>query len=173
MMNFAQKHLSMLLLLSLQKLSNLCEAKLPIWTEFLHQETKLKFWCSREIQTVWVFAVLALAFVIVIKPCFTEMLYYSHHSIAPPGASQVTQWYRICLPCRRCGFNPWVRKIPWRRKWQPTQVFLPTKCHGQRSLAGYSPWGCKESRHDWVTHTYTHTHTHTHTHNLDTDIIGI
>ena len=35
-------------------------------------------------------------------------------------------------------------KIPWRRKWQPTSVFLPGESHGQRSLAGYSPWGCKE-----------------------------
>ena len=40
-------------------------------------------------------------------------------------------------------FNPWVRKIPWRRKWQHTPVFLPWKSHGQRSLAGYSPWGYK------------------------------
>ena len=51
----------------------------------------------------------------------------------------------ICLQCRRSGFNPWVGKIPWRRKWQPTPVFLPEKSHGQRSLAGYSPWGLKES----------------------------
>jgi len=42
-------------------------------------------------------------------------------------------------------FNPWVRKIPWRRKWQPTPVFLSEKPHGQRSLVGYSPWGHKES----------------------------
>ena len=47
--------------------------------------------------------------------------------------------------CRRHRFNPWVRKIPWRRKWQPTPVFLPGKSHGQRSLVGYSPWGYKES----------------------------
>ena len=47
--------------------------------------------------------------------------------------------------CRRLGFNPWVRKIPWRRKWQPTPVFLPGKSHGQGSLAGYSLWGRKES----------------------------
>ena len=38
--------------------------------------------------------------------------------------------------------GPWVRKILWRRKWQPILVFLPGKSHGQRSLAGYSPWGC-------------------------------
>ena len=42
------------------------------------------------------------------------------------------------------GFDPWVRKIPWRRKWQPTPVFLPGKSHGQRSLVGYTLWGHKE-----------------------------
>ena len=45
--------------------------------------------------------------------------------------------------CRTRGFNPWVRKIPWKMKWQPTPVFLPEKSHGQRSLAGYSPWVSK------------------------------
>ena len=47
--------------------------------------------------------------------------------------------------CRRGRFNPWVGKIPWRRKWQLTPVFLPGKFHGQRSLVGYSPCGHKES----------------------------
>ena len=45
---------------------------------------------------------------------------------------------------KRLGFNSWVRKIPWRRAWRHTSVFLPEKSHGQRSLAGYSPWGHKE-----------------------------
>ena len=49
------------------------------------------------------------------------------------------------MQCRRPGFDPWVRKIPWRRKWQPSPVFLPWEFHGQRSLAGYNPWGPKES----------------------------
>ena len=39
----------------------------------------------------------------------------------------------------------WVRKIPWRREWQPTLVFMPGKSHGQKSLAGYSPWSRKQS----------------------------
>ena len=43
------------------------------------------------------------------------------------------------------GFDPWVGKIPWRRKWQPIPVLLPGKSHGWRSLVGYSPWGHKES----------------------------
>ena len=46
--------------------------------------------------------------------------------------------------CRSHGFNPWVRKITWRRKWQPTSVFLPGESHGQRSLAGCSPCGHRE-----------------------------
>ena len=50
-----------------------------------------------------------------------------------------------CRRCKRCEFNPWVRKIPWRRTWQPTPVFFPGKFHGQRSLVNYSPWGCIES----------------------------
>ena len=49
-------------------------------------------------------------------------------------------------------FDPWVGKIPWSRKWQHAPVFLPEKSHGQRSLADYSPWGCKES--DTIEHTH-------------------
>ena len=51
---------------------------------------------------------------------------------------------------RRCGFYPWVRKIPWRRKCQPTPVFWPGKSNEQKSLVGYSPWGCKGVRRDLV-----------------------
>ena len=54
---------------------------------------------------------------------------------------------------RRFGFDSWVRKIPWRRKWQPTPGFLPGKPHEQRSLAGYSPWGHKEK--DMAEHAHT------------------
>ena len=46
---------------------------------------------------------------------------------------------------KRLRFDPWLGKIPWGRKWQPTPVFLPGKFHRQRSLAGYSPWGHRES----------------------------
>ena len=58
----------------------------------------------------------------------------------------------------------------WRRKWQPTPVFLPGESHGQRSLVGCSPWGCTEldtTEATWqqaYTHTHTHLHTHVHTH---------
>ena len=50
-----------------------------------------------------------------------------------------------CRRCKKRGLDPWARKIPWRRKRQATPIFLPGKFHGQRSLAGCSPWGRKES----------------------------
>ena len=43
-----------------------------------------------------------------------------------------------------CRFDPWDGKVPWRRAWQSTPVFLPGESQGQRSLAGYSPWGLKD-----------------------------
>ena len=63
--------------------------------------------------------------------------------------------------CRRWGFDPWVRKIPWRRKWQPTPVFLPGKFHGHQSQASCmsrkSPWGGTRDRHNSVTAHRAHT----------------
>ena len=52
----------------------------------------------------------------------------------------------------RPGLHPWVDKIPWRREWLPTPVFLPEEPQGQRSLMGYSPWGPKElDTTEWLT----------------------
>ena len=48
------------------------------------------------------------------------------------------------LQCGRLRFDPWIRKIPWRREWQPTPIFFPGEFHGQRSLVGYSPRGHRE-----------------------------
>ena len=62
------------------------------------------------------------------------------------------------MQCWRPGFSCWVGKILWRRKWQPTPIFLPGKFHGQRRLASYSTWGSKESdMTKWLTHTHIHT----------------
>ena len=52
---------------------------------------------------------------------------------------------RIHLQCGRPGFAPWIRKIPWREKWQPTPVLLAGELHEERSLKVYSPWGGEES----------------------------
>ena len=62
-------------------------------------------------------------------------------------ASLVAQWENLSamqVDCKRYRFGPWVGKIPWRRSWQPSPVFLPGEFHGQRSLVGYSLWGFKE-----------------------------
>ena len=83
-----------------------------------------------------------------------KVMFYS----LPLGTSLMAQMVKkkkkkkICQPCRRPQFKPWVRKIPWRREWKPTAVFLPGEFHGQKRLEGYNPWGHRV-RHDWVTNT--------------------
>ena len=68
-----------------------------------------------------------------------------------PGVGSGKESACQCKSLRRLWFNPWVRKIPWRRKWQSTPVFLPGKFHGQRSLAGLQSMGSQES--DMTEHT--------------------
>ena len=60
-----------------------------------------------------------------------------------------------CRRRKRCGFDPWVGNIPWRRKWQATPVFLPGESHGQRTLVGPSPWGHRVG-HNWNDFARTH-----------------
>ena len=69
-----------------------------------------------------------------------------------------------CRRRKRHRFNPWVRKMPWRRKWQPTPALLPGKFHRDRSFVGYKLWGYKESDTTECAHAHTHTHTHTSLH---------
>ena len=65
------------------------------------------------------------------------------------GASQMVLVDKeATCQCRRCGFDPRVRKIPWRGKWQPTPEFLHGESNGQRSLVGYSPSGHKRIGHN-------------------------
>ena len=69
------------------------------------------------------------------------LLFFSSNTSFPGGSDEKS----ICLQCGRPRFDPWVRKIAWSRKWQPTPVFLPGKSHGWRKLIGDSPSGRKES----------------------------
>ena len=74
-------------------------------------------------------------------------LVYSAYRGFPDGASGKEPACQ-CKRCKRHWFDPWVGKISWRRAWQPTSVFLPGQFHGQRSLGGCSPWGCKRIGHN-------------------------
>ena len=97
-------------------------------------------------------------FSILLIQLYTSYLLWAAHLLSLPtkdmskeklGAKQGLPWWisgkEPIWRCRRHGFDPWTGKIPWRRKWQPTSVFLPGETHGQRNLVGYTPWGHKES----------------------------
>ena len=62
-----------------------------------------------------------------------------------PGGSAGKEFFLQCRRCERCVSVPGLEIFPWRRKWQPSPIFLPEKSHGQRSLAGYRPRDHKES----------------------------
>ena len=77
----------------------------------------------------------------------TENAQEQRFSVGFPSDSVVKK-KKICLQRRSCRFDPWVGKIPYRRAWQPTPVFLPGESRGQRSLVAYSPQGHKDSFRD-------------------------
>ena len=77
-----------------------------------------------------------------------------------PGGASGKELACQCSRRKRCRFDPWARKIPWRRAWQPTPVFLPRESHVQRSLAAFSAQGCRV-RYDWSDLACAHTDTHT------------
>ena len=83
-----------------------------------------------------------------------------------PGSASGKESGCQCRICKRLMFKPWVGKIPGVRNGNPLQLFLPGKFHEQRNLAGYSPWGCKESdTTEWIS---THTETlYIHIHNIN------
>jgi len=70
----------------------------------------------------------------------------SRHSIAGSASGQEPSWQ--CRKLKRCRFNPWVRKIPWSRAWQPTPVFLPGESHGQTKPTGLQSIGSQRVGHD-------------------------
>ena len=80
----------------------------------------------------------------------TTLIAYPHYPVNLPRWLRGKESACQCRRRRRLGFDPWVGKVPWRRKWQPTPVFLSGESRGQRSLVGYSPWS-RRVRHDGVT----------------------
>ena len=93
---------------------------------------------------------------------YTYICNYTHIKSFPGGASgkeSACQWKGH----KRAQFDPWVGKIPWRRKWQPSPLFLLGESHGQRSMEGYSPWCCRIGCF-WSDFTCMHAHTYINTH---------
>ena len=80
-----------------------------------------------------------------ISPCSKGNSQSYRSKIGLPGWLSGKECACQCRKLRRWGFDPWIRKIPWRSKWEPSPIFLPGKSHGQKSQEGYSPWGLKES----------------------------
>ena len=77
-------------------------------------------------------------------------LWWSHTAYKRfPGGARGKELASQCRRCKRRGFDSWVRKIPWRKAWQPTPVFLPGESHGQKSLVGFSPIVSQTVGHDW------------------------
>ena len=87
---------------------------------------------------------------------------YMHIHIFTDRTSPAAPMVKNLSTVQETRFNSWARKIPWRRKWQPTQIFLPGEFHGQRSLTGYSSWGHKQSNMTgWLTqHIFIYTYIH-------------
>ena len=79
----------------------------------------------------------------------TCSLYSVYLSVPLTRASPVAQRSQICLPCKRARFDPWVRKIPWRRAWQPTPGFLPGKILWTEELGRLQFMGSQRVGHDW------------------------
>ena len=78
------------------------------------------------------------------RPSDLNHMYTTRITLDFPGGGSGKEPACQCRRHERHGFNPWVGKIPWRREWQPTPVFLLGESHGPRILAGYRPWGYKE-----------------------------
>ena len=81
----------------------------------------------------------------IVQDCLDHWRIFRTTPAVPPSGSVVKNLPDNSGNCRRQRFYPWIEKIPWRRAWQPTPVFLTGESHGQRRLVGYSPWGHKES----------------------------
>ena len=93
------------------------------------------------------------------KPCEWNFLHFIFYFLMVvrklKGPLMINGKEPVCQ-CKKCGFDPWAGKIPWRSKWHPTLVFFLGKSYGQRSLAGYSPWSCEEL--DMIEHAHIPTH---------------
>ena len=133
----------------LQVLSGLCSEHRSNWVVKLLSSTA----SSRALERCWQSRLLSSAILLSDYPPDHKPVYIGGEGVTQNSALETKTAAFIGaegFPGGSSGqeFDPWVRKVPWRRKWQPTPVILPGKAHGQRSPAGYSMWGLRV-RHDW------------------------
>ena len=127
--------------------------RIGVYKQYHHQMVRVNYYSCHYIYIIW----MQLEYMFCTQ-------YMGTHLVGLDSSSHTYLWFHLsmpkyahqdfpggsdgkasCLQCRRPGFDPWVRKILWWRKWQPTPVLLPVKSHGQRSMVGYNPQGRKES----------------------------
>ena len=128
-----------------------------VWGIFLDQGLNCAPWTGRQIPNHWATReALNLFLSVIFFSCYHKWNNFLKFifKLLVLRASLGAQMLMICLQCRKPGFDPWVRKIPWRREWLPTPICSPGEFHGQRSLAGLSSW-CRRVRHNWATNTFT------------------
>ena len=107
-----------------------CFGSVPsFFLELFHHSSPVAYWAPTNLGSK--------SFSVIPFCLFILFLGFSGFPVVSDGTASARQ-------CGRPGLDPWFRKTPWRRKWQPILVLLPGKFHGQRSLVGYSPWGRKE-----------------------------
>ena len=111
--------------------------------------TILRYWPStQELRHLWIFFLVSYQISFPVSYLFLIIAVTKKFLVLFRGFQRLPwwlRWYRIHLQCGRHRFDPWVQNISWRRNWQPIPVSLPGKFHGQRSLAGSSPWSSKQS----------------------------
>ena len=120
----------------------------PCWENFGHWSIATSYFTANTITQTITYTKGFFFFFWYLLPLPNPVKWYNYrdHSGLPGGTSGKETTFQ----CKRHRFNPWVRKIQWRRKWQPNPVFLPGKSHGQRNPAGYSPWDRRRVGHDWA-----------------------
>ena len=109
------------------------------------------FWCSI-LRNIYLYEISVLKPYISLLKCvvISSILSHMKDTVAFPGATSGKEFACQCKRCKRCGFNPWGRKIPWGRKWQPAPIFLAWKIPWTKEPGSLQSMGSQRIGHDWA-----------------------